>query len=118
MHIMMTKQQFKDLKKKASSGSGDVKLKVKEEDDIHGTIEFPDAIVDYFYNELEGRLYIQTIKRITLAAYVAGDNIITEYLIAKLSEIPAPTEKKDADSDSDKDNDANSKKEQPEPVNQ
>jgi len=109
MHIMMTKQQFKDLKKKASSGKGDVKLTVKEDDDIHGTIEFPDAIVDYFYNELEGRLYIQTIKRITLAAYVAGDNIITEYLVAKLSEIPAPPADKE-----EKEGEDSSKKDQPE----
>lgn len=86
---MMTKEQFEVLKKK---GGGD-KLTLKEDDDLHGTIDNQDVLVDYFYNESEGRLNFSVSKRHTLAAYVASDNIIGTYLMDIFSAIPNPAPK-------------------------
>jgi hypothetical protein len=85
MHVMMTKEQFEEAKKK----SGEAKMELKEEDDAHGTIETDDFVVGYFYNPSEGRLFLgPTSRRKTLAAYCAGDQIIGTYIMDKLSSIP------------------------------
>lgn len=100
MFVMMTKEQFEVLKKKV--GSGDTKgadgeplpkLTIKEEDDTHGTIDTPDVLVDYYYNESEARLNFSVSKRHTLAAYCASDNIIGTWLMDIFSEIPNPAPK-------------------------
>ena len=99
MFVMMTKEQFEMLKKKVGSGGKGAdgeklpKLTLKEEDDTHGTIDTDDVLVDYFYNESEGRLNFSVSKRHTLAAYVASDNIIGTWLMDILSAIPNPAPK-------------------------
>jgi hypothetical protein len=87
----MTKEQFEEAKKKA----GEAKMKLKEEDETHGTIETDDFVEGYFYNAAEGRLYLgPTSQRKTLAAYCAGDQIIGVFIMDKLSAV-ASKEKKE-----------------------
>lgn len=99
MFVMMSKEQFEMLKQKTSgsapkgNGKDAPKLTLKEEDETHGTIDTDDVLVDYFYNESEGRLNFSVSKRHTLAAYVASDNIIGTWLMDLLSAIPNPAPK-------------------------
>lgn len=101
MYVMMSKEQFDVLKQKAKTGGKgadgeklpELKLKEGDEENI-GTIETDDVIVDYFYNAAEGRLNFSVSKRKSLAAYIAGDNIVGTYLMEILSELPNPPAKK------------------------
>lgn len=125
MFVMMTKEQFEILKQKANTGSRDSegeklpKLTLKAEDEVRGTINTDDVLVDYFYNVSEGRLNFSVSKRHTLAAYCASDNIIGTFLMDILSAIPNPAPKPKESGDGAKQHDGGSegteKKDQPEP---
>lgn len=100
MFVMMSKEQFEMLKEKAKTGGKGAdgeklpKLELKEgDDDTHGTIETDDVLVDYFYNAQEGRLNFAVSKRKSLAAFIAGDNVVGTYLMEILSELPNPPAK-------------------------
>jgi hypothetical protein len=98
---MLSKEQFEALVKK-SEGKVEVKppaIFVKPDDDTHGTINTDDVSVEYFYNELEQRLYFSVIKRHSLAAYVAPDNICSTYVMEILSDIAATSVKKPTSND-------------------
>jgi hypothetical protein len=88
MHVLLTKAQFDEFKKKA----GEAKMKIKEDDDQHGVIETEDANVNYFYNPSEGRLSFGPSKRKTLAAYCASDNILGTFIMDKVSEVASKKE--------------------------
>lgn len=84
----------KDLRGKTSkdkSKQEGLKVSIKEDDDTHGTLEFEDANIGYFYNAAEGRLYLGPVTdRKTLAGFIASDTSIGEYLMYKLAQVEAP----------------------------
>jgi hypothetical protein len=78
----MSKEQFEEFKKK----SGEAKMKLKEEDDSHGTIETDDFTTGYFYNPAEGRLFLgPTSNKKSLAAYCASEQIVGTFLMDKIT---------------------------------